>query len=174
MRAGRVNVSGEHLFVGLAVAAGLYLLWQGIKAAGKAASAAGEAVNDAAATVVSDIGAAVGLPTTDQTLHDARQVRWIIDHVGEFAASKWGTAGAFYTAMFSLKPGDGDNDQPPAEVLAALGVAVSTTLPTLGRAVGDFVTGGAGSIADGGPSFTDVASGKTDPFNPLGNLNLGG
>jgi hypothetical protein len=167
MSAPKINVNTDNMLLLLAVGGGLYLLWQGIKAAGNAAKAGAQAVNDAAVTVVSDIGYAVGLPTTTQTLSDPRPVRWIIDHVGDFAASKWGTADAFFKAVFSLQRGDGDNKPPPAEVLAALGVAPASSLPTLGHAVGEFVTGGAGSISDSGPSFNDVANGRTDPYNPL-------
>jgi hypothetical protein len=171
-----------------AVGVGFYLLWQGIQAAKGAASAVGSAVASGAAavesgtvSVVGAIGSAVGLPTPDETLHDPKQVRWIIDHVGRMAASEWGTALAFTSAIW-MNEGAGDNNPPPDWVLGRLGINPGSVVqPKLQNAVIDYVTGGSmggsvgGSIGsaiggdfgiNNGPSFGQVASGQTstNPF----------
>jgi len=171
MKAGPISTSQNETYVLLAaVAVGAFLLWKGVKAAGgavvdTAAAAAGGAAH-AAVGIVGAVGAAVGLPTPSQTIDDPLVVRWICDHVGSFTASKWGTADAFMAAMW-LPEGAGDRYPPDAATLAALGVAPSVPIPATSGKVLDF-TAGAGSVPGiGGPSFNDVASGKTDPYNPL-------
>lgn len=155
---------------------GLYLLWQGMDAAKNAATKVGQAVADGAAAaesgavaVVGAIGAAAGLPTPGETLSDPRQVRWIIDHVGTFAASQWGTAAAFVSASW-LPVGGGDQTPPPPYVLQRLGLPVESvvTQQQVANTV-EWLTGGVtfgGDLSTGGPSFSDVASGQqtTNPF----------
>jgi hypothetical protein len=170
------NIDPKDAIVLGGLVVGLFLLYKGVNAAGKAAAAVGGAVADTAkaaesATVatVGAIGAAVGLPTPSETISDPRQVRWIMDHVGSWPASQWGTASAYISAL-NMAPGSGDNSPPPAYVLARLGVAAESVVTQKQvAATVDFVTGGAaiggGWGLDAGPSFSDVASGNTpSPF----------
>lgn len=75
---------------------------------------------------VGEIGEVVGLPTPDQTIDDPRQVRYIIDHRGRIAASKWGTAGAYLRAEL-MAAGTGLRLDPRSAAAMALGLGNSTT-----------------------------------------------
>lgn len=77
------------------------------------------AVGGAASGAVGAVGASVGLPTPAQTLTDARQVRWLIDRVGYFEASKWAGAGALLEA-WAMASGSGTAPPASAPVMAAL------------------------------------------------------
>lgn len=157
-----------------AVGVGLFLAYKGMKAAsgvvsgvaGAVGTAAG-AVGDGVAAGVSGIGSVFGLPTSNQTLHDPAQVRWLLDNVGHMAASQWGTAAAYVTAL-GMPAGSGNSNPPPAYVLQELGIPVNTQVPNTQQQVVDFITGGrdySGSML-GGPSFGDYASGNvsTNPY----------
>lgn len=158
--------------------AGLYLLWQGIGAAKKVAGAVGDAVGAAAAASenafvgsVGAIGSVVGLPTTDETLTNPAQVRWIIDNVGHYAASQWGTATAYVKATL-MAEGSGNNNPPTDWVLVRLGFdPAGLSVPKLQESVVDVVTAGTvygdgWGLSGSGPSWQDVANGQTstNPF----------
>lgn len=157
-----------------AVAVGGFLLWKGVNAATKAAGAVVDGVSqvagaagDTAAGGISAIGSLFGLPTIAQTIDNPAQVRWIIDNVGSWTASQWGTAAAYVSAL-NMPAGSGNNSPPPAHVLQALGISTGTQVPNTQAAVVDHITGGrdySGSML-GGVSFGDVASGNTstNPF----------
>jgi hypothetical protein len=174
MKAGSFSASKEETYVILAAAGVLlWLVLSGVKRVADTAIDGAKAVTGAAADVavgvVGAVGAAAGLPTPTQTLSDPLQVRWIIDNVGSFVASKWATADAYIAALW-MPPGAGDRYPPDGRILAALGVAPSVPVPVTQGSVIDYTTG-AGSVPGfGGPSFSDVASGKTDPYNPLQGL----
>lgn len=93
-----------------------------------AVSAAGGVASGA----VGAVGSAVGLPTPSETLTDPRQVRWLIDRVGYFEASKWAGAGALFDA-WRMDAGTGTTPPASAPVMAALrldaGPAASASVP---------------------------------------------
>lgn len=176
MKAGAFSTSKEETYVLLAVIGlATWFVFKGIKGAavavGEGAAAVGGAVADVASNAVGMIGAAAGLPTPDNTINDPLVVRWIMDHVSGFAASKWGTADAYLLALW-MQPGSGDQSPPPAAVLAALGVAPSVPLPVVSGSVIDYTTGAGAVPGFGGPSFNDVAAGQPSIYNPL--FGLGG
>lgn len=75
--------------------------------------AAVSAVGDITSGAVGAVGAAVGLPTPDETSTDSAVARWIIDHPfgGHFEASKWAGAPAYLAATFMAT---GSGTPPPA------------------------------------------------------------
>lgn len=102
---GSIEVAAALLF---AAGVGVYVWKKGGLAGALAGAASNVAagVEKAAVQGVGAVGAAVGLPTPDQTTGDPSVVRWIMDNVGYFEASKWGTAGALWSASF-MGPGTG-------------------------------------------------------------------
>lgn len=153
-----------------AVGLGLYLAYKGVKAVGGAAGAAAEAVGNAASAAgngvaagVSAVGSIFSLPGVSETIDNPAQVRWIIDNVGSFAASQWGTASAYVRAI-NMPAGSGNNNPPPDYVLRALGVSSGYAYTQTSNQVADYITGGrdySGSLLGSGPSFGDIAGGKT-------------
>lgn len=141
----------------------LYVIWRAVGAAGKAAGAVADGVvsaaktaNTATAGAVSGIGSAFGLPTTDQTISDPEQVRWIIDNVGHMEASKWGTALAFMAAE-GMAPGSG---RAPSGWTAG-SVPADQTISNTGTA----------TVTD--PDSRSFNTGRAyDPFDP-GNYSTG-
>lgn len=103
------RVSPELVMVGAGAAVLLLILYNARQVAGAAADAVGAVaggVNTVATGIVGGIGAAVGLPTPDQTISDPAVVRYILDTQGWFEASKQGTAMAFFEAL-GMAPGSG-------------------------------------------------------------------
>ncbi|MFY9477178.1 MAG: hypothetical protein WAQ08_05875 [Aquabacterium sp.] len=153
-----------------AVGVGLYLAYKGVKAVGSVVGAVGnaaQAAGDGLATGVSAIGDVFGLPSANQTISNPAQVRWIIDNVGSYQASRWGAAAAYVTAL-GMPAGSGSGNPPPDYVLRELGISVNTSVPNTQQQVVDFITGGrdySGSML-GGPSFSGYASGNvsTNPY----------
>lgn len=163
-----------------AVGLGLYLAYQGIQAAAKATKeAAGDAwdvvegvsktAGDVTSWGVGKIGQSMGLPQPSETLSNPYQVRWIMDHVGEWPASQWGTAMAYIKAV-TLPAGSGDNNPPPAYVLERLGIPTNNQYPTAQALAVDLITGGVqfgnDSMITGPDTFGGWASGAntTNPF----------
>jgi hypothetical protein len=75
----------------------------------------GGIVNAAGAVVsgtVDTVSEVVGIPTTQQTTTDAEAARWIIDNIGQLAASKWAGAPAYLRAQFMPA---GSGRPPPAD-----------------------------------------------------------
>ena len=116
MKLAELTPNGLLVLAGLAVAgvATFYVLKTG--GLGKAAVTA---VGDITSGAVGAIGAAVGLPTPDETTTDPAVARWIIDHPqgGQFEASKWAGASTYLAAM-SMASGSG-NPPPTGTGLAA-------------------------------------------------------
>lgn len=96
-------------------------------AVGAVTGAAG-AANDAAVAGVGAVSQTVGLPTPSETVDDPQVVRWIIDNVGQFEASKWGTAWAYMKALF-LPSGSGTAPAPGTPAAVALVVQTTTVEP---------------------------------------------
>lgn len=107
MKTSSISQAELLMLAGLGVAA--FVAVKGIRGA---AAAAGGAIVDAASGAVVGVtdaaGQAVGLPALSDITTDPGVARWILDHPkgGQFAASKWASAGAYFDAQF-LDEGSG-------------------------------------------------------------------
>ena len=106
--------------VGLALVA--LLIWRKGGVAG-AAKAVGSAAVDAAGGIVvgtvDTAGAAVGLPSSDETTQDPAVARWIIDNHGYFEASRWASAAALVKGAW-MESGTGTPPPAGSKLAAAL------------------------------------------------------
>jgi len=102
---------------------------------GIASAATGVVTGAAVGTVtgVADgVSQAIGIPTTEQTIQDPAQARWVIDNYGYWTASSWCGAVAFAKAALM---DSGSGTPPPANspfMLAHSGssdVAVNSSTP---------------------------------------------
>ena len=136
-------------------AAGQSLGTAAVEAASGVVQGIGQATGQVFTQGVGAVGSSVGLPTPSETVDDARVVRWIIDNVGYFEGSKWGTAAAFWSALMMA---DGSGVPPPAGSAAALAFGRSASSTPTGTYVVPEYTG----------SFSDLASADWDPMSILG------
>ena len=145
----KVGASGVLTLAGIA-AVGVLGLW---------AWKQGGVINAAGAIVRGGVDAAsdaIGIPTTQQTSTDAEVARWIIDNVGQFAASKWAGAPAYIRAQ--LLPA-GSGKPPPANSPAGLALlpivaSYDETDRLLARYPGGTAPDNIFSGYDGGPGLT--------------------
>lgn len=101
-----MSLKPEVLAVGLGAVVVIYLAKRAADGVGSAVTSGARAVDSAITGTVGTIGAAFGLPTPGETIDDPARVRYLIDTLGWFEASKWATAPALFKAM-NMAPGTG-------------------------------------------------------------------
>lgn len=103
-----MSLKPEVLAVGLGAVVVIYLAKRAADGVGNAVTSGAKAVDSAITGTVGTIGAAFGLPTPGETIDDPARVRYLIDTLGWFEASKWATAPALFKAM-NMAPGTGSS-----------------------------------------------------------------
>lgn len=142
-----MSLKPEVIAVGLGAVVLIYLAKRAADGVGNAVSSGARAVDGAITGTVGTIGAAFGLPTPGETIDDPARVRYLIDTLGWFEASKWATAPALFKAM-NMAPGSGT----PGGSYGA-----TSTVPSVYEA------------GSGGWTFNDSATrgaAGADPFDP--------